>query len=231
MTISYVLRLTHLVRVMLIIGIGDTAANAIWWIVELPDNFSDDMTDVWLAMCAPDDPKDCYALSQKIMMQSPEDVESTTSSTFTTLVETPVIISTLTATFTTSFTSAPSGQYSSTQAEDISDTHSNNTLWVGVVAGLAVVCGAMVLSLAGFCFYRNRTSSRKEHQDVPVFNSNSVRSLAEHTEPSPPFTPEMGMSRQFPDSKPAITAHQPLTALPSTEERSTPHTSVVSELA
>lgn len=200
------------------------------WNVSIPGRISEDISTFWLLM-ADSDTGDYLAWSRRLSILSPGELLSAVPSVVTSYVLTTPTMDSFTATTTVSAASSPSDDSESVPEKDSRTDSGSSKSWTGIVAGLGGLWGLTLLSLAGFCFYRNRKRRVKQQHESRAISSNLVPYHTENTEPAPPFTSEMTTTRQFPDVKPPITGRESLTALPSTEGRSTTHNSLVSELA
>lgn len=201
------------------------------WNVSIPDTISEDISTFRL-LIQDSDTGDHLAWSRRLSILSPGELESAVPSITSSYFLGTLTVDWLTTISTASAESSPSGQ-SKSEAVPSKDSEkdSSSKSWVGPVAGLGGLWALTLLSLAGFCFYRHLKRRVKQQHEVPAISSNLVPYHTENTEPSPPFTSEMATTRPAPDFKPPITARESLTALPSTEGRSTTHNSLVSELA
>jgi hypothetical protein len=199
------------------------------WNVSIPSTIREDISTFWL-LIQDSDTGDRLAWSRGLSILQPGEIVSAMTSVVTAYILSTPTMDSFTATTTVSAELSPS-THSEPVPEEESEKDSSSKSWIGVAAGLGGLWGLTLLSLAGFCFYRNRKRRVKQQHEIQAITSNLVPYHTETTEPAPPFTSEMTTTRPIPDFKPPITGRESLTALPSTEGRSTTHNSVVSELA
>lgn len=179
-----------------------------------------------------------FNISHPFLLRSAESFESLASTVVTSYILSTATIVSFTADSTATPFDADSypSDYPQYDAADDTEKDSNNNMWIGVAAGLGGLWGLTLLSLTGLCFYWSRKQRLKKGQQQPepevhAYNPTMVPYHIQNTEPAPPFTPEMTMTRPPPDLKIPLAGRESLTALPSVEGRSTTHNSVISELA